>query len=567
MNSERLTTDSCMTIIVGKNASSTGHVMLIHNEDDYVHASVHHMYMPAADHASSETLPGETGNVRIPQIPHTLAYHWMQVRGQEGGLSTADSFLNEAGVAIVSDSSCGSSEDAALGTPCEGGIVYELRRALGERSHTAKEGLGIAVDLVKTYGYASPGRIYSICDKDEAYMIQIVRGNRYLAARLPDDCICVMPNHYTFHTLEDVPEMYYPDDLVSHAAEMGWYDPETEEFDFAKAYQDPKTYRIPTNTLRQRFATELLLGHPYDAEKDGYPFCVKAEKKVTPELLKQAMSTHYDGTVCDVRTGPGASPHFTDVRRICTGTTVECDLYLFGDGDPLTTTVYTAYGRPCELPFIPMHPLCGTPKNLESGLDPVREAERHLTFFPGSTNYRVDGWQRMRDFENAFEFQYAKLICGAKKLKENLEAKQEADNNALLEACKDLPAEEVREKLAAFDAQALEDAMDALDAFKDENFCEKIIDEITFDGVNATVTFLSDRKPDISYLIFGPGRGEPDRDYARCTGLTQEGNRWTGTFVFPSVPLEKDGPGIYEFFLGGRTVDGAPFCAMKVTNK
>lgn len=566
MDNENLMTASCMTIIVGKNASSTGHVMLVHNEDDYVHASVHHMYMPAADHAAGETLPAENGNIRIPQIPHTLGYHWMQVRGQVGGLSTADSFFNEAGVAIVSDSSCGSSEDAALGTPCEGGIVYELRRALGERSKSAKDGLRVAIDLVSTYGYASPGRIYSICDKDEAYMIQVVRGNRYLAARLPDDCICVMPNHYTFHTLEDVPEMYYPGDLVSHAAEMGWYDPETEEFDFAKAYQDPKTYRVPTNTLRQRFATEILLGHPYDAEKDGYPFCVKAERKITPELLKQAMSTHYDGTVCDVRTGPGASPHFTNVRRVCTGTTVECDLYLFGD-TPLTTTVYTAYGRPCELPFIPMHPLCGTPANLEYGLDPVREAERHLTFYPGSTNYRTDGWQRMRDFENAFDFQYTNLIGKLKEMKAKVESKFIADNTALLASCEGLTEAEMREKIAAFDEQAVEEAMDAIDAFKDDNFHQTTIDEIAFDGVSATVTFPFTRKPDISYLIFGPGRGEPDRDYARCISLEKKDGIWEAKFEFNSVPLEKDGPGIYEFFLGGRTVDGDPFVAMKVTNK
>ena len=91
--------------------------------------------------------------------------------------------------------------------------------------------------------------------------------------------------------------------------------------------------------------------------------------------------------------------------------------------------------------------------------------------------------------------------------------------------------------------------------------------EIVFDGVNASVTFVMDRKPDISYLIFGPGRGEPDRGYARCTALEKKDGRWFASFTFNAVPLEKDGPGIYEFFLGGRTVDGDPFCAMKVTNK
>ena len=153
------------------------------------------------------------------------------------------------------------------------------------------------------------------------------------------------------------------------------------------------------------------------------------------------------------------------------------------------------------------------------------------------------------------------------RMKQKLEAKLDADNAALLASCAGLSGGEKKAKIAAFDEQALEEAMDAVDAFKNDNFNQTVIDEIVFDGVNATVVFDLDRKPDISYLIFGPGRGEPDRDYARCTALEKKDGRWFASFTFNAVPLEKDGPGIYEFFLGGRTVDGDPFCAMKVTNK
>ena len=102
---------NCMTVVVGKHASKTGFVMVAHNEDDYLHARIRHFFVPAKDWEEGALLPAEEGYTRIPQIRHTYAYWWCQVRGPEGGLSTSDSFANENGVVIVSDSSCGSRED------------------------------------------------------------------------------------------------------------------------------------------------------------------------------------------------------------------------------------------------------------------------------------------------------------------------------------------------------------------------------------------------------------------------------------------------------------------------
>ena len=61
----------------------------------------------------------------------------------------------------------------------------------------AREALMVMIDMVETWGYAPSGRCYFAADKDEAFMMQIVNGKHWIAIRIPDDHVAVMPNHYT----------------------------------------------------------------------------------------------------------------------------------------------------------------------------------------------------------------------------------------------------------------------------------------------------------------------------------------------------------------------------------
>ena len=88
---------NCMTVIVGKAVSASGRVLVAHNEDDPGHVIVRHAIVPAADHASGELIPAEKGLARIPQVPHTLGYYWVEYVEDEGGVTAADAYLNECG--------------------------------------------------------------------------------------------------------------------------------------------------------------------------------------------------------------------------------------------------------------------------------------------------------------------------------------------------------------------------------------------------------------------------------------------------------------------------------------
>jgi len=212
---------NCMTIVVGKDVSATGRVMVGHNEDDIGRCVVRHGYVEAAEWPEGTVLPAETGRAAIPQVESTFGYYWSQVRDANRGFSGADIFLNENGVCIVSNNNAESKENILDESRLtDGGIEYNVRRIVSERATSARDALNIIIELMEEWGYAPSGRAYTVADSEEAFMIQIASGRRYIAARIPDDMVVAIPNHYTFHGINDVEEMYYSEDLISHAIEM-----------------------------------------------------------------------------------------------------------------------------------------------------------------------------------------------------------------------------------------------------------------------------------------------------------------------------------------------------------
>ena len=72
--------EACMTFVVGKKASATGHVIVGHNEDDWPPFECHHGMLPARDWPAGALLPATKGcNGKIPQVPHTLGFFWSEI--------------------------------------------------------------------------------------------------------------------------------------------------------------------------------------------------------------------------------------------------------------------------------------------------------------------------------------------------------------------------------------------------------------------------------------------------------------------------------------------------------
>ncbi|MCR4395904.1 MAG: C69 family dipeptidase [Candidatus Saccharicenans sp.] len=358
---------NCFTVLVGKKASADGSVLVAHNEDDTgdIILNIRKIAPRNYDQAIKIDL-GHGGAWET--TGQTNGFLWIEASAQE----FADSFVNEHGVVITSDA-CASRETNEDYT--DGGIGYLLRRIVAEKARTAREAVRLAGELVEKYGYRSSGRTYSIADKNEAWMLAVIRGRHWLAQRVPDDEVAVIPNYYTIRQvrLDDPDNFLGSPDLIDYARKNGWYDPEKDgPFDFKKAFSRPSR-RDPVfdgNSLRMWRGVAILSGKDWKVE-DDFPFSFKPSRKITPEMLMSLLRDHYEGTEYDATAGyKNGSPNLTKFRTICTSSTINSFVAVLNaqKPEPLSILLWLAPGKPDTTVYLPIYyGLSRMPEGLGAG--------------------------------------------------------------------------------------------------------------------------------------------------------------------------------------------------------
>ena len=331
---------ACSGILVGKDVSTTGRVLFGHNEDDGGRLFVRHHLVPACDWPVGVRIRWDERFAAVPQPAKTLGYFWTEVVGA----TSADAFYNECGVMIASDS--GGKTKVNDGELVDGGVLFAVRRAVAERAHTAREGVRVIAGLVEKYGYAQPGRIYLIADRDEAWAMQVLRGHHWAAQRCPDDAVVFVPNNLTIGMLPDRPtdDILFSAGIREYAEKNGWWT-RGQPFDFAAVFQGPSCRRNPHNTFRSRYVLERLTGRTFPG--DDFPFAAKPQAKVSPAALTQALSAH-----------PPVEPRHTNdfhSASVCRQNTIESLVCEFA-ATPAETTLHLAPKHACERGYTAFRP-------------------------------------------------------------------------------------------------------------------------------------------------------------------------------------------------------------------
>jgi dipeptidase len=344
----------CFTVLVGRKASADGSVLVAHNEDDRGEIIVNLRKIAARDYGAPRKVALGKGAIHETD-GKTAGFLWIEATTQE----FADSFVNEHGVLVTSDS-CPSRVTAEDYN--DGGIGWMLRRLVAEKATSAREAVRIAGDLVERYGYRSSGRTYSIADRNEAWMLAVLRGRHWYAQRVPDDEVAVIPNHYTIRGIRpDDPDHFMGSrDIVAYAAKNGWYDEAKDgPFDFKRAFERPST-REPAadgNALRHWRGLSLLSGKTWELSRD-YPFSVRPAKKVSAEALMAVLRDHYEGTPYDATDGyKTGTPNRTKFRTICTSSTINAFVVSLDAKrpEPISVAIWLALGKPDTTVFLPLY--------------------------------------------------------------------------------------------------------------------------------------------------------------------------------------------------------------------
>lgn len=325
-----LPADACTNLIVGKKASTDGSVICTYNCDGFGFAASL-SYSAPGRHDAGEMIAvrqgwGPDAKVNyIPQAPYTY--------GVVG-------LMNEKQVSIVETTWNGRKE---LRNP-EGWLDYfTLMRLALQRAATARDAIAVMHQLVQEFGYNATGESFAVCDKDEAWIMELIgkgpgrKGAVWVACRVPDDCICAYANSSRIQTFPQakkadrklgfciVPgDTMYSSDVISFAREMGWYDGPDKDFSFREAYGPLDWGAIRYcearvwSFYRHHYSTEVMDGYlPFlDGDlsvNDHLPLWIKPDAPVSYRDIQNDMRDHYEGTAldmtADVSAGPWASPY------------------------------------------------------------------------------------------------------------------------------------------------------------------------------------------------------------------------------------------------------------------
>ena len=307
---------ACTGLLVGKKASVDGSVMISYAADSHgLYGEMYHW--PAATWPKGATLDvveWDTGKPlgTIAQVEQTY-----NVVGN----------MNEHQLAITESTFGGRLElrDTA-GIMDYGSLIYITL----QRAKTAREAIKVMTDLVAEYGYYSGGETFSIADKHEAWVMEMVgkgpgrKGAIWVAIRIPDDCISAHANQSRIQQIpfDDKENCLYAPDVVSFAREKGYFKGKDADFSFQQAYC-PYDF----SALRGCEARVWSFFRQYDPTMDQYtdfikgdptkqpmPLYIKPNRKLSVQDVQQGMRNHFEGTDLDMTKDAGAGPYKVPYR-------------------------------------------------------------------------------------------------------------------------------------------------------------------------------------------------------------------------------------------------------------
>ena len=290
---------ACTNFIVGKKASVDGSVMCSYSADDYGMFQ-HLAHFPAGKHAKGEMVKifdWDTNEYHgeIPQAEETY-----NVIGN----------INEWQVTIGETTFGGREEMVdSTGIIDYGSLIY---LAL-QRSKSAREAIKVMTTLAETYGYNSEGETFTICDPNEAWIMEMMgcgAGSKsvvWVALRVPDDAICAHANQSRIRTFnqKDKQNVMCSKNVVKFAREKGWFSGKDADFSFCETYAAPdfggrRFCEARVWTFFNMYSDDMAQYVDYAAGKVAdakpMPLWIVPNRKLSVHDMEMAMRDHYEGT-------------------------------------------------------------------------------------------------------------------------------------------------------------------------------------------------------------------------------------------------------------------------------
>lgn len=290
---------ACSNLIVGKKASVDGSVMVSYNADDYGMFG-HLCHYPAGTHPK--------GSMRQIYDWDSGVYH--------GEIEEAPVTYNVIGninefQLSIGETTYGGREEMvdSTGILDYGSLIYVTL----QRAKTAREAISVMTSLVEKYGYNSEGETFSICDPNEAWIMEMQgtgagsKGVVWVALRIPDDAICAHANQSRIgkFNMKDKKNVLYSKNVISYARKMGWFNGKDSEFSWKNTYAFPDfsgrrfcDARVWSffNHYADDFDRYLPWALGKDKDAEDMPLWIVPNRKLSVADVENGMRDHYEGT-------------------------------------------------------------------------------------------------------------------------------------------------------------------------------------------------------------------------------------------------------------------------------
>lgn len=302
---------ACTNYIVTRGASADGSVMITYAADSHtLYGELY--YRPAKNYpkgALFEVTEWDTGKPlgKIKQVPHTYA-----VVGN----------MNEHQLAIGETTFGGRPElQDTTGIIDYGSLIYITL----QRAKTAREAIRLISELTDEYGYYSSGESFSIADKNEAWIMEIIgkgagnKGALWVAVRIPDGYVSGHANQARIQTfpLNDPENCLYAKDVISFARSKGWFNGEDKDFSFSDTYapidfSGARFCEIRVWSMFNKVNSDMAQYWDYATGHNlakRMPLYIKPDRKITVSDMMGFMRDHLEGTELDMSKDFGAGPY------------------------------------------------------------------------------------------------------------------------------------------------------------------------------------------------------------------------------------------------------------------
>lgn len=336
----------CTTLIVGRDATADGSVLIAHTEDlGYNSAQVYKVF-PATEYPEGSEYELFSGGT-IPYPAVSRAYFATSVFDKAWIPGDITSCLTENQVAIYNNMTYTREYPKDPWEVQPGGVIWtEFNQLAAQEATSAREAVAIMGALSEAHWLsADPGTSFAIADAHEGWWIEIARGGQWVAERVPDDGAVMHANAFLIDEIDfDDPENFmWSADVIGYAQERGWYDPASgEPFSWCDAYAQPGSADWAWNAWRtQRIQSWLDSLVP----------------NVTKEDVMAMLRDHFEGTEWDYSRDYQVSPHRTKARGVCRTSTEVAFVTQLRDWMPpeIGAVAWISMKTPCSSAFVPWY--------------------------------------------------------------------------------------------------------------------------------------------------------------------------------------------------------------------